>query len=221
MTGVDALVQARRNWLGLPELMLGGGGVVDFLHAQVASGDVLLHGSNRRTIELFEPRDQTSYHGVPVRAVFATPDPVWPLFFAVTDTIRAWSRWNMCLLPEQSGAACPRYFFSVGARPSEVWCEGAVYLLPRTEFTPSDEPSEWVATGSVEPLAVVPVTAADFPFRDRVFRHEAGEPEWRQGLRLVRAAATQRLRRQGSGAARVRLFTRAGSVSKSAPILRP
>ena len=192
MTGLDALVLGRRNWLRLPELRLGDGGVVDFLHEQVARGDVLLHGSNSRTIARFEPREQTSYHGVPVRAVFATPDPVWPLFFAVTDTDRAGSRWNMCLLPERSGALRPRYFFSVGARPSEVWCEGAVYLLPRGEFAASDEPSEWVATRAVEPLAVVPVTAADFPFRDRVFRHRAGEAEWRQDLRLLRAAAVLR-----------------------------
>jgi hypothetical protein len=92
MTGLDSLVRGRRNWLRLPELRLGEGGVVDFLHDQVASGAVLLHGSNSRTIERFEPLDQTSYHGVLVHAVFATPDPVWPLFFAVTDTGRAGSR---------------------------------------------------------------------------------------------------------------------------------
>jgi hypothetical protein len=192
MTALDSLVLGRRNWLRLPELRLGDGGVVDFLHDQVARGGVLLHGSNSRTIERFEPRDQTSYHGVPVRAVFATPDPVWPLFFAVTDTGRAGSRWNMCLLPRRSGARPPRYFFSVGAPPSDVWCEGAVYLLPRAAFAPSDEPSEWVATCSVAPLAVVPVTAADFPFRDRVFRHESGDAEWRRDLRLLREVATRR-----------------------------
>jgi hypothetical protein len=199
MTGLDSLVRGRRNWLRLPELRLGEGGVVGFLHDQVASGAVLLHGSNSRTIERFEPRDQTSYHGVPVRAVFATPDPVWPLFFAVTDTGRAGSRWNMCLLQERSGAAGARYFFSVGASPSEVWCPGAVYLLPRAEFVPSDEPSEWVAMRPVEPLAVVPVTVADFPFRDRVFRHESDESEWRRDVRLVRAAVTSRGRAIRSG----------------------
>jgi hypothetical protein len=113
MPGLDSLVLGRLNWLRLPELRLGEGGVVDFLHDHVARGEVLLHGSNSRTIERFEPRDQTSYHGVPVRAVFATPDP--------------------------------RHFFSVGANPSEVWCPGAVYLLPRAAFLPSDEPSGWVA----------------------------------------------------------------------------
>ena len=198
---LDAMVESRRNWLRLPELRLGCGDVVDFLHDQVARGDVLLHGSNHRTIERFEPRDQTTYRGAPVTAVFATPDPVWPLFFAVTHTLRADSRWNMCLLPERSGAARTRYFFSVGAPPAEVWCAGAVYLLPRSDFAPSDEPSEWVSTRPVEPLAVVPVQPADFPFRDRVFRHVAGEAGWRRDRRLVRAAlpalprASARLRR--------------------------
>jgi hypothetical protein len=182
---LEGLVLGRRNWLRLPELRPGLGGLVDFLHGQVATGEFLLHGSNSRTIERFEPRQQTSYHGVPVSAVFATPDPVWPLFFAVTDPHRANSRWNMCLLPERTGASRTRYFFSVGAQPDDAWCDGAVYLLPRGAFTPSDEPSEWVAGAPVVPVAVVPVTPDDFPFRREVFRHVPGEPQWRRGLRLV------------------------------------
>src|SRR3954453_23395379 len=47
----------------------------------------------------------------------------------------------------------------------------AVYLLPGAAFEPSDEPAEWLATEPVTPLAVVPVTPTDFPFRDRVLRH--------------------------------------------------
>ena len=120
MPGFDRLVEARRNWLGLPELRPGLGRVAEFLGEQVAGGEVLLHGSNSRTITRFEPRQQTSYHGAGVQAVFATTDPVWPLYFAVTDTERAWSRWNMCLLPERSGAARTRYFFSVGAEDFPV-----------------------------------------------------------------------------------------------------
>jgi hypothetical protein len=195
MSPLDRLVVGRRNWLMLPELHSGHGAVVEFLRAQVATGEVLLHGSNSRIVERFVPREQTSYHGVPVRAVFATPDPVWPMFFAVTDTGRAGSRWNMCLLPERSGAARPRYFFSVGADPRAVWCDGAVYLLPRSAFAQSDEPSEWVATRDVDPIAVVPVTPDDFPFRHHVFRHAEGEREWRRGLRLVGATARARFGR--------------------------
>ena len=197
---VDDLVLGRRNWLRLPELRSMHGDVVEFLRDQLARGDVLLHGSNSRTIERFEPREQTSYHGVAICAVFATPDPIWPLFFAVTDTERASSRWNMCLLPERSGAARTRYFFSVGARPEDVWCDGAVYLLPREAFVAGDEPSEWVATRAVQPIAVVPVTPGDFPFRRHVFRHVPVEPDWRRTLRLLAAAARSRIRTHGPDA---------------------
>jgi hypothetical protein len=138
---------------------------------------VLLHGSNARTIDRFTPRDQTTYHGELVQAVFATSDPVWPLFFAVTDTVRVSSRWNACILPERSGAHSTRYFFSVGARETGFWTSGAVYLLPGAAFEPSDEPAEWLATEPVTPLAIVPVTPTDFPFCDRVLRHVEGEPE--------------------------------------------
>jgi hypothetical protein len=191
----DRLVEGRRNWLGLPEQRPGSGEVVDFLAAQVATGEVLLHGSNHRTVERFEPQDQTSYRGVPVRAVFATEDPVWTLFFAVTDTAAVGSRWNACVRPERTGARRTRYFFSVGAADDAFWTDGAVHLLPRSAFVPSDEPAEWVATEPVTPLAVVSVSPADFPFRDRVFRHVEGETEWRLETRLAVEAARAGLRR--------------------------
>jgi hypothetical protein len=187
-------VEGRRNWLRLPERRPGLGEVVDYLAEQVATGRVLLHGSNARTIERFEPRDQTSYHGAAVRAVFATADPVWPLFFAVSDTQAVGSRWNACVDPERSGADRTRYFFSVGAADDGFWRDGAVYLLPRRGFRRSDEPSEWVATEPVTPVAVVPVTPDDFPFRTRVFRHVEGEPEWRLEARLALDSARAVLR---------------------------
>src|SRR4051794_20888872 len=164
----DRLVErTSRNWLRLPVLRPGLGAVVDFLVHEVATGEVLLHGSNARTIDRFTPRDQTTYHGELVQAVFATSDPVWPLFFAVTDTVRVSSRWNACILPERSGAHSTRYFFSVGSPEPDFWTSGAVYLLPRAAFERSDEPAEWLATEPVTPLAVVPVTPTDFPFCDR------------------------------------------------------
>jgi hypothetical protein len=190
---VDRLVTARRNWLRIPELRPGLGDVVDFLADQVSGGDVLLHGSNIKTIVEFEARDQTSYRGNPVRAVFATADPVWPLFFATTDVNRAGSRWNACIQPGSSRGDRTRYFFSVGAPTEDYWTDGAVYLLPRHAFVASDEPSEWVSPRPVAPLAVVPVAPSDFPFRDRVFRHVEGEAEWRLEARLL-AESTSALR---------------------------
>jgi hypothetical protein len=190
----DRLVTARHNWLRIPEWRTGLGEVVDFLADQVRGGEVLLHGSNTKTIVEFEARDQTSYHGHPVRAVFATTDPVWPLFFATTHVGRAGSRWNACIQPQSSRGNRTRYFFSVGAPTEDFWTDGAVYLLPRSAFVPSDEPSEWIAPRPVVPLAVVPVAPSDFPFRDRVFRHVEGEAEWRLETRLL-AESTSTLRR--------------------------
>ena len=144
----------------------------------------LLHGSNRTGVSQFEPREQTSYEGVPTTAVFATPDPIWPIFFAVLDKDRANSFWNQCLLPQESGLQRTRYFFSVGGDVDAAWTEGAVYLLPGTTFQVSDAPAEWVSTEPVEPLAILRVSRDDFPFADRVFRHRWPAPLWQNVARL-------------------------------------
>ena len=185
---IGPLVEGRRNWLRLPEARPGLGRVVDEVTRLLADGDLLVHGSNSRGIEEFEPREQTSYRGRPVRAVFASAEPVWSLFFAVTDTEVVGSRWNACLPPSQTGAERTRFFFSVGCDPREAWTEGALYLLPRDRFVPSDSPAEWLATAPVRPVAVVPVGPEDFPYRDRVLTHRDGEPPWRKELRLLRSA---------------------------------
>jgi hypothetical protein len=163
----------------------------EFLQYAVDKGDVLLHGSNRRDIEEFLPREQTTYHGRLTRGVFATPDPIWPLFFAVTDLAAANSRFNACMLPPVTGLAGTRYFFSVGCAPDDAWIDGAVYLLPRDTFVVSDEPSEWVSAAPVRPLASLHVEPADFPFATRVFRHRAGEADWVRLLRLAGNGARQ------------------------------
>jgi hypothetical protein len=184
MQAWDRLVHSRRNWLRLPERCEGLGSVVDFLALIAESQEVLFHGSNSRTIEVFEPREQTTFHGELVIAVFATPDPIWPLFFAVTDTAAVGSRWNTCALPRRSGGST-RYFFSVGTHDQDFWTDGAIYLLPKSAFRPSDDPSEWIAFDPVHPLAVVAVKPTDFPFKDKVFPHRTAEPEWRKVLRLA------------------------------------
>jgi len=183
----DRLVAHPWNPLRLPEAPAP---IEGSAHARLVSaaksGDVLFHGSNTRTIEVFEPREQLTAHDRPVRAVFATPDPLWAMFFAVTDTERAIGRWNMCLRHEESGLPASRYFFAVRGDPRTVWTPGAVYVLPRTTFEPSDVAAEWISLDPVVPLEAVPVTRADFPFARRVFRFEHPESDW---CRLGRLAA--------------------------------
>jgi hypothetical protein len=199
----DHLVRLSWNPLRLPEAPDARPGSV---HARLvdaaAAGDVLFHGSNTRMIDIFEPRSQLTAHDRPVKAVFATPDPLWAMFFAVTDTARAIGRWNMCLLPDESGLPRARYFFAVRGEPRSVWAEGAVYVLPKDRFVPSDIPAEWISFEPVSPLAVIPVGRDDFPFADRVFRFNHPEPRWMRLARLVRSgwirgvrpAATQAIR---------------------------
>jgi hypothetical protein len=151
----------------------------------VEAHDVLLHGSNRLGVTRFEPREQTSYEGLLTTAVFATPDPIWPIYFATLDKGRGDSFWNACLLPEESGLERTRYFFSVGKAVETAWVEGAVYLLPAATFRPSDAPAEWVSAEAVEPVGSLRVSRADFPFADRVFRHRLGDPLWRNAARLA------------------------------------
>lgn len=184
----DWLVRRPSNPLRLPEAPEPAPGSVHArLVAASAGRAVLFHGSNLRTIQRFEPRPQMTARDRPVRAVFATPDPLWAMFFAVTDTGRAVGRWNMCLLPEESGLPRPRYFFAVRGEPKTVWAEGAVYVLPRQTFVPSDTPAEWISHEPVDPLDVVPVERGDFPFADRVFRFHHPESDWTRLGRLLRS----------------------------------
>jgi len=184
----DWLVRRPGNPLRLPEAPAPRPGSA---HARLveaaADGDVVFHGSNAGSIEVFEPRSQLTAHDRPVTAVFATPDPLWAMFFAVTDTVRAIGRWNMCLLPAESGLPRARYFFAVRGEPRTVWGEGAVYVLPKDTFVPSDIPAEWISFEPVRPLELIPVGRDDFPFADRVFRFDHPEPEWVRLARLVRS----------------------------------
>jgi hypothetical protein len=160
----------------------------ELLARAVAAHGVLLHGSNDDKIEVFEPREQTTYRGQLTNAVFATPDPIWPIFFAIVDRGVANSLWNQCLmeLPRT------RYFFSVGAEPDRAWTAGAVYLLPGETFGRDEVASELRSPVAVEPRAVLPVTKDDFPFAHLVFRHSFSEPRWRRLWRLVRVHRTGR-----------------------------
>ena len=61
----------------------------------------------------------------------------------------------------------------------EVWTGGFIYILPAEGFV-SQNPggmwrNEWVCPAPVSPLAVLPVDAGDFPFRDEVVGFRQGE----------------------------------------------
>lgn len=54
-----------------------------FLQYLALKNHILFHGSNNPQIDIFEPREQTLFNGELVRAVFASADPTWSIFYAV------------------------------------------------------------------------------------------------------------------------------------------
>lgn len=147
---------------------------------------MLLHGSAAE-IEVFEPREQTDWDGRPTRAVFATSDGIWPIFFAIADRRAVASLRNGCL-PTRHGS---RYWFSVEpkAGAAEVWRDGYVYVLPREPFRTHPLAAEWTTPVAVTPLTRFPVGPHDFPFLDRVGRHERSESVARTMWKAVRAVS--------------------------------
>lgn len=148
-----------------------------FLRYLVDTAPVLLHGSGNPALGSLEPRDQSDWSGRPIRAVFATSDGIWPLFFATVNRNHVSRLRNNCV---PSGNRS-HYLFSIDADPAtpRSWRPGSVYVLPRATFVPSTHPAEWHSPTRVEPLARLAVTVDDFPLRRLVFRHEPAEPLWR------------------------------------------
>ena len=151
---------------------------------------VLLHGAGDGTIEQFEPRRQTDYDNEWTNAVFATDDPIWPIFFAVVNRDVARSLINGC--SRRYGES--HYYFSIAADPKDAatWREGWMYVLPAETFSLHPSGPEWLSPVPVRPLARLRVSPSDFPFLEDVVQHTLGEPV---GRAVVRATLGRALRR--------------------------
>ncbi len=150
---------------------------------------VLLHGTGDPGIERFEPQRQTDYDNEWTNAVFATDDPIWPIFFATVNRPVARSLINAC--SRRYGES--HYYFSIGTDPgrADAWRSGWVYVVPRETFRLHPSGPEWLSPTAVRPLARLRVEPADFPFIDDVVQHTLGEPV---GRAVVRATLLRTLR---------------------------
>jgi hypothetical protein len=147
----------------------------------VASGDVLLHGSQSPGLTALEPRAPID-HSADVyskqSAVFATEDPTWAISYAIRSA-RCRRFLNACFYPGASLGdwSQRRIFLSYAATPDgrAPTEPGVVYVLPRTAFTrmPSyHDPvlgqiteCQWVSTETVPVVAEVSVTPENLPSR--------------------------------------------------------
>jgi hypothetical protein len=149
--------------------------------------NLALHGSGNLHIELFEPRQSNDLNPFGAqKAVYASSDALWAMFFAITDRQRFdLSISNACIRLIEPGGQVqgPFYFFSLSqsALPLQPWREGMMYLLPRLTFI--DQPpmtfgdlevqiAQLASLSPVEPLARLPVSPADFPFLGQVRGHD-------------------------------------------------
>ncbi|TMK73946.1 MAG: hypothetical protein E6G50_00600 [Actinobacteria bacterium] len=154
-----------------------------FLRHLVETRDVLFHGTGRPEVAEFEPQQQTDYDGAWTDAVFASDDPIWPMFFATVNREIARSLINGC--SRRVGES--RYYFSISADPraAESWRTGWIYIVPRETFHQHRAGSEWMSQVAVRPLARLRIEPTDFPFLGDVVRHSRTDPVPKAVLRAT------------------------------------
>ncbi|HET7415653.1 MAG TPA: hypothetical protein VFI97_08170 [Arthrobacter sp.] len=145
----------------------------------VATGDLLLHGSQTRGLSELEPGAPID-HSVDLfskqTAVFATEDPTWAMSYAIrSPSCRRFL--NACFYPGTSPGEWSerRIFLSYAATQAghAPTVPGVVYALPSTAFTrmPSyTDPAfgqitecQWISTESVPVVAEIPVAPENLP----------------------------------------------------------
>jgi hypothetical protein len=170
--------------------LLRGYGDVDlwkFLCGVAERRRIAFHGTGNAGIESFEPRQPIDFAPFgDQRAVFATSDPIWAMFYAIVDRDRYEITLNNgCILLLDSGRrpGTPHYYFSISRQVLEErpWRDGYVYLLPADTFV---EQAAGVYGGNaarvpqlaslvpVAPFARLRVSPSDFPFLAQIRGHE-------------------------------------------------
>ena len=138
----------------------------EFLSYAVHRRGLLAHGSNRGDIEEFEPRPANEGGALQV-GVHAASDGIWPIFFATAARGQGMLVLSNGCIHVGSGDRLRRYYyFGMSRDPDDPasWTHGSVYLLQRETFR-RHLGEEWISQVPVRPLARLPVSPDDFPFR--------------------------------------------------------
>jgi hypothetical protein len=153
--------------------------------------ELLLHGSNHTALDVLEPRPARDY-ATELRAVIASDDAIWPIFYAVVPRRQVEGVFTACTHLGRPPRLRRFYMFVVfHANPDAriPWTQGAVYALPRTGFR-REWGNEWVSPEPVRPLLRVLVGPEDFPLADAVLVVSPGET--RRLIARLRAAKRER-----------------------------
>jgi hypothetical protein len=158
-----------------------------FLCAVAERREIAFHGTGDPAIESFEPRQPIDF--APFghqKAVFATTDPIWAMYYAIVDRDRHRLTLNngcILVLDAEGRRELPYYYFSItdGALPEQPWRTGYVYFLPAETFVPQPAATyagraarvpQLASPVAVTPFARLRVGPGDFPFLDRIRGHE-------------------------------------------------
>ena len=149
---------------------------------------IAFHGTGNADIAAFEPRQPIDFAPFgDQKAVFATSDPVWAMFYAIVDRDRHEITLNNgCIFVlDENGRrrGVPHYYFSISSQALEErpWRSGYVYLLPADGFVEQPAGEYAGLTAQVPQLASpVPVTPfarlrvdpGDFPFLAQIRGHD-------------------------------------------------
>jgi len=149
-----------------------------FLYYLTKEKNIVLHGSNHKTIQQFEPREQTLFNNETVKAVFATKDPIWPMFYAILNKENIVDNFrNGCL----RGKGRNYHFYSLTKETVEKdpWMDGMLYLLPSENFSLVGKGpvsfDEWISYEYVKPIAKIQIQPKDFYFINKVSTHNINE----------------------------------------------
>jgi hypothetical protein len=188
---LDALIAAARLEDGRVDTTACPFPVHEFLTHLVFEHGLLLHGSNDASLDVLEPRAAHDF-GTELRAVVASDDGIWPIFYAVVARDRIEAVFTACTHLGRPPRLRRFYMFAIGADPQSPssWAEGVVYAVPRTGFR-REWGHEWVNPEPARPVLRIPVGPEDFPLRDAVVGL-SGPEEFRRVSHHLRAAKRER-----------------------------
>jgi len=158
-----------------------------FLSALAERRNIAFHGTGDPSIESFEPRQPIDF--APFgnqKAVFATTDPIWAMFYAIVDRDRyRLTLNNACILltDDDGRPGVPHYYFSItgAALRDQPWRTGYVYFLPAETFVAQPagryagrdaRVPQLASPVAVTPFARLQVGPGDFPFLAQIRGHE-------------------------------------------------
>jgi len=158
-----------------------------FLSTLAERREIAFHGTGDPKIDSFEPREPVDF--APFghqKAVFATTDPIWAMYYAIVDRDRYRLTLNngcILLMDVEGRPGVPHYYFSItgDALREQPWRTGYVYLLPAETFVAQPAATyaghaarvpQLASPVAVTPFARLQVAPADFPFLAQIRGHE-------------------------------------------------